>query len=808
MSFWGTRPSPFTTAEGTFLQSLADHSYTDGQLIIGNSATGGVSFGTITQGSGVTITNGNGTITISASGGSASLVVGSSTITSGTTTRILYDNAGVLGEYTISGSGTVVAMATNPSFTTPTLGAATATSINKVAITAPATSATLTIADGKTLTVSNTLTLAGTDSTTMTFPTTSATIARTDAANTFTGHQTIEGVTSTGATGTGKLVFDTAPTLSNPIVGTQAASDNSTKGASTAYVTTAIANAIAGVNPAVAVQAATTAAGDTSGLTYNNGVSGVGATFTGSNNTALTIDGFTFTTLGQRLLVKNDTQSPSGAFNGVYYVTQVQTAILPPILTRALDYDMPSDINNTGAIPVVNGTVNATTSWLLTSAVTTVGTDPLTYVQFSRNPTSVLPANLGGTGIANNVASTLTISGSFGTTLTVTGTTSVTLPTSGTLVSSVTTGNGVSATNTAGALAFTLGAITPTTVNGNTFTTGSYTLTGTAGKTLTFSNSITLAGTDGTTMTFPASSDTVVGLAATQTITGIKTFSPTLRSSGSSSYFIITTPADTGQTAATESIGIKTITATRTWATTGTVALQREIYLAGPTYASASASQTFTDAATLYIDKPIAGTNAIFTRGHSLVIVDSTSAASAITGGFVIATTLGTSATSVGIGGGNINAGGTLIVGGHVTFEGITSTGATGTNLLVFATSPTLTTPNIGLATSTSVIYTNNAVTASGNAATVPVTSRLTTVTNNSAATLTITITTAGATDGQLLIVRILDFSAVAETITWVNTENSTVSVPTTSNGSTTLFLTVGFIYNGGTSKWRCVASA
>lgn len=72
---------------------------------------------------------------------------------------------------------------------------------------------TLTLGAGKTLTVSNTLTLAGTDGTTMTFPTTSATIARTDAANTFTGHQTIEGVTSTGATGTGKFVFDTAPVV-------------------------------------------------------------------------------------------------------------------------------------------------------------------------------------------------------------------------------------------------------------------------------------------------------------------------------------------------------------------------------------------------------------------------------------------------------------------------------------------------------------------------------------------------------------------------------------------------------------------
>lgn len=244
---------------------------------------------------------------------------------------------------------------------------------------------------------------------------------------------TISVVTANGASGSVSNPTTTpAITLS---FATQSAGDNTTNVATTAFVTTAINNAIAGVNPAVAVQAATTAAGDTSGLTYNNGASGIGATFTGSNNTALVIDGFTFTAVGQRLLVKNDTQAPSGSKNGIYYVTQIQTAILPPILTRALDYNQPSDINNTGAIPVVNGTVNALTSWLLTSSVTTVGTDPLTYSQFTRSPLSVVPANLGGTGVANNAASTITISGNFGTTFTVSATTSLTLPTAGTLIS-------------------------------------------------------------------------------------------------------------------------------------------------------------------------------------------------------------------------------------------------------------------------------------------------------------------------------------------------------------------------------------
>ncbi len=90
---------------------------------------------------------------------------------------------------------------------------------SKLTLTNPATAATLTIADNKTVTVNNTMTLAGADSTTMTFPATSATIARTDAANTFIGHQTIEGVASTGATGTGKFVFDGTPTLVTPVIG-------------------------------------------------------------------------------------------------------------------------------------------------------------------------------------------------------------------------------------------------------------------------------------------------------------------------------------------------------------------------------------------------------------------------------------------------------------------------------------------------------------------------------------------------------------------------------------------------------------
>lgn len=180
-------------------------------------------------------------------------------------------------------------------------------------------------------------------------------------------------------------------------------------------------------------------------------------------------------------------------------------------------------------------------------------------------------------------------------------------------------------------------------------------------------------------------------------------------------------------------------------------------------------------------------------------------------------------------------------VGAHFTVEGVTTTGATGTGKIVFDTAPQLSTIELGAASDTTIsrvsagviavegatvatlsaaqtftgqekfnniIDVNNAVTVASNAGTVPVTFRLNTFTNSSAATMAITMATASAVDGQMTIVRIYDFSAVAQTIGWTNTEDSTVTAPTTSNGSTTLPLIVGFMYNSATSKWRCIAKA
>jgi hypothetical protein len=213
------------------------------------------------------------------------------------------------------------------------------------------------------------------------------TALNTTTARTITGTSPITVTNGDGTAGNPTIACATCAPLNSPTftgtpaAPTQTAGDNTTALATDAFVTTAINNAIAGVNPAVAVLAASTA--NVVG-TYSNGVAGVGATFTVTATGAFSLDGVAINTIGQRVLLKNQ----STAFqNGIYTATIVGAVAVSPVFTRALDYDQPSDINSTGAIPVQSGTVNALTSWLLTSTVNTVGTDALTYAQFSISPT-------------------------------------------------------------------------------------------------------------------------------------------------------------------------------------------------------------------------------------------------------------------------------------------------------------------------------------------------------------------------------------------------------------------------------------
>jgi hypothetical protein len=108
-------------------------------------------------------------------------------------------------------------------------------------------------------------------------------------------------------------------------------------------------------------------------VTYNNGTSGVGATLTLS--VALTIlDGYTLQN-GDRVLVKNEATQ---ANNGIYTWATGGT-----VLTRATDFDTATEIASGDFTFITYGTLYSETGWVQTNPVTTVGTSPITFTQFS-----------------------------------------------------------------------------------------------------------------------------------------------------------------------------------------------------------------------------------------------------------------------------------------------------------------------------------------------------------------------------------------------------------------------------------------
>lgn len=228
--------------------------------------------------------------------------------------------------------------------------------------------------------------------------------------------------------------------------------------------------------------------------TYANGSSGVGATLTNSGTqAALTVDSIVLS-VGDRILVKDQT---AGLQNGIYTVTNTGSASTNWVLTRAVDMDSNTPVVEVGPgmfTFVEDGTNNADNGFVCTNnGAITIGTTAITWVQFSGagqitagngltktgntidavgttdrisvtadaidiastyvGQTSittlgtigtgtwqgtVVAGQYGGTGVNNSgktitLGGNLTTSGAFATTLTVTGATNVTLPTTGTL---------------------------------------------------------------------------------------------------------------------------------------------------------------------------------------------------------------------------------------------------------------------------------------------------------------------------------------------------------------------------------------
>ncbi len=114
--------------------------------------------------------------------------------------------------------------------------------------------------------------------------------------------------------------------------------------------------------------------------TYSNGTSGVGATLTNAGTqAAFTTDGVS-PALNARILVKSQTNTFE---NGIYVLSTIGDGSTNWVLTRATDFDTGVEMAGGDFTFVDHGTTLANTGWVMVDEVTTVGTDPVVFQQFS-----------------------------------------------------------------------------------------------------------------------------------------------------------------------------------------------------------------------------------------------------------------------------------------------------------------------------------------------------------------------------------------------------------------------------------------
>lgn len=173
-----------------------------------------------------------------------------------------------------------------------------------------------------------------------------------------------------GAGGGGGGSGSVSGVILSPVVAATTTARNATYANGSSGVGATLTNGIAYLT---AARVATTAALT---VTYSNGALGVGATLTNNGaQAALSIDGVTLS-VNDRVLVKNQA---AAAQNGVYSVTNVGSVSTNWVMTRVTDFDQAAEMIAGTEVSVTAGTTNTGTLWLLSTTVTTVGTDSVTF---------------------------------------------------------------------------------------------------------------------------------------------------------------------------------------------------------------------------------------------------------------------------------------------------------------------------------------------------------------------------------------------------------------------------------------------
>lgn len=209
-------------------------------------------------------------------------------------------------------------------------------------------------------------------------------------------------------------------------------------------------------------------------------------------------EGFTAVATAAGTTILTVTSTKTQYFTGV--TTQIVT--LPVVSTLQLGQAFVLRNASTGIVTINSSGGNLVATLAPGASVT------LTCVSLTgTTAASWQGGGMGSTSVASGkvltASNSLTLAGTDGTTMT--------FPATSATLARTDAGQTFTGTNA-------FGVLTATSVNGNTITTGTGTLTLGAGKTHVVSNSLTFAGTDGTTQTFQAT-DTIVGRATTDTLT-------------------------------------------------------------------------------------------------------------------------------------------------------------------------------------------------------------------------------------------------------------------------------------------------
>jgi len=550
--------------------------YTNGQLLIGNSVGSTLTKATLTAGSGITVTNGNGTITIASTAGGGTVT---SVDVSGGTTGLTTSGGPITGAGTITFGGTLNVAnggtgatsaataltnlgaypASNPSGFTSNVG-----TVTSVSGTGSVSGLNLsgTVTSTGSLTLGGTLVVTPSDfasqaaNTVLASPNGSAgvpTFRAIVAADVPTLNQNTTGTASnvTGVVavvngGTGASVAGTARTnlgaaasgantditsiaLTTGTISTAPASNNDIVNKS--YVDTLAASGIHFHQP-VRVEAPINL-----NATYNNGTAGVGATLTNAGTqAALVIDGVTVSVADRVLIYEQTTQTQ----NGIYVVTDTGSGSTNWVLTRSSDADTyvinsANGLSEGSTVFVQQGTTGAGETYTCnTSGTITFGTTAITFVQISSGQIYSAGTGLTLTGTVFSITNTGVSASTYGSAssvpvLAINAQGQVTSASSSSIAiagSQITSGSvavaqgGTGATDAAAALT-NLGAYPASNPNGYTSNTGTVTSVGlTSGTGISISGGpITSSGAITVTNTAP---DQIVSLtgAGTTVVTG------------------------------------------------------------------------------------------------------------------------------------------------------------------------------------------------------------------------------------------------------------------------------------------------